>query len=172
MLNADFVSGADQIGAEQCLFPCPGLGSCNTPLGRWFTSPAGMARQAGKRLGKPRYQRSGPGEASAAVQLPQAPGSSFSGSSLSFLWMRPGEPTSPWLRLDIRDLVTAFVTVGYVLAFLPCLRFPLSLGSVLGCRSLEGAAWSPARLGEGSFGEGFAGGFGGVKRQSSGLLSS
>lgn len=42
--------------------------------------------------------------------------------------------------------MTIFVTVEYFLAFLPCLRFPLSLSSALGCKSLEGAAWSPACL--------------------------
>lgn len=50
--------------------------------------------------------------------------------------------------------MTVFVTVEYFLAFLPCLRFPLPLGSALGYEWLGGAAWSPvsAGLGEGSFG--------------------
>lgn len=42
--------------------------------------------------------------------------------------------------------MTLFITVEYFLAFLPCLRFPLSFGSMLACRLLEGATWSPAWL--------------------------
>lgn len=103
--------------------PLPELSKLSCSLGSWFPSAAGVAPETTA------PKAHAPGELSRAPLGSFAHPCALCGQDLQ----------SQLPRLDIWDLVTLFITVECFLAFLPCLRFPLSFGSMLACRLSEGA---------------------------------